>query len=120
MSLRFVLGIINSRANQWHWQQRCYDQKRTFPKVKKPDLLSIPIPRLDQALDRDVARHDRLASLVDQMLALHKSLAAAQSPADKEALQRRVDSTDRQIDRLVYDLYGLTDDEIRIVEEATR
>jgi hypothetical protein len=38
---------------------------------------------------------------------------------DKTALQRQTDATDRQIDRLVYELYGLTDDEIRIVEEAT-
>jgi hypothetical protein len=36
------------------------------------------------------------------------------------ALQRQIDATDRQIDGLVYELYGLTDDEIKIVEEATR
>jgi hypothetical protein len=34
-------------------------------------------------------------------------------------LQRQIDATDRQIDRLVYDLYGLTEDEVKIVEEAT-
>jgi hypothetical protein len=50
---------------------------------------------------------------------LCKPLSAAKSPPDKEALQRRIDATDRQIDRLVYELYGLTDDEIKIVEEAT-
>jgi hypothetical protein len=31
----------------------------------------------------------------------------------------KIDATDRQIDRLVYDLYGLTEEEIRIVEEAS-
>ena len=31
---------------------------------------------------------------------------------------RRIDATDRQIDQLVYELYGLTDEEIRIVEEG--
>jgi hypothetical protein len=39
---------------------------------------------------------------------------------DKAVLQRQIDATDGQIDRLVYDLYGLTEDEIRIVEESTR
>jgi len=34
------------------------------------------------------------------------------------SLRRQIDATDRQIDQLVYELYGLTDDEIRIVEEA--
>jgi hypothetical protein len=41
------------------------------------------------------------------------------TPVDKTALQSQIDATDRQIDQLVYELYGLTDDEIRIVEEAT-
>jgi len=35
-------------------------------------------------------------------------------------LERQIAATDKQIDRLVYDLYGLTDEEIQIVEEATR
>jgi len=34
-------------------------------------------------------------------------------------LLRQTDATDRQIDQLVYELYGLTDDEIRIIKEAT-
>jgi hypothetical protein len=41
-------------------------------------------------------------------------------PRRREQIQREVDATDRQIDRLVYRLYGLTDDEIRIVEEAAK
>jgi hypothetical protein len=53
------------------------------------------------------------------MLDLDKQLAAAKSPSDQTAIQRQIDAADRQIDQLVYELYGLTDDEIRIVEEAT-
>ena len=52
------------------------------------------------------------------MLALHKQLAAARAEHDKTLLQRRIDATDHEIDRLVYDLYGLTDEEIKIVEGA--
>jgi len=54
------------------------------------------------------------------MLQLHKSLASAKTPGERNVLQRQVDGTDRQIDQLVYALYGLTDDEIKIVEEASR
>ncbi|MFH0980205.1 MAG: hypothetical protein V2A79_01535 [Planctomycetota bacterium] len=50
----------------------------------------------------------------------HQKVAAVRAPHDQEYLQRRTNAKDRQIDRLVYELYGLTDDEIRIVEEATR
>jgi hypothetical protein len=54
------------------------------------------------------------------MLDVHKRLPAAKTEHDKTLLQRHIDATVREIDRLVYELYGLTDDEIRIVEEATR
>jgi len=53
------------------------------------------------------------------MLDLHKQLDAANTAHAKTAIQRQIDATDRQIDQLVYKLYGLTEDEIRIVEEAT-
>ena len=41
-------------------------------------------------------------------------------PRSTRALLHEIDATDRQIDQLVYQLYGLTEEEIRIVEEATR
>jgi hypothetical protein len=53
------------------------------------------------------------------MLSVHKRLAAELLPQRREQLQREIDATDQQIDQLVYQLYGLTDDEIKIVEEAT-
>jgi hypothetical protein len=61
------------------------------------------------------AIHDRMVTLVEQMLArsVHKRLAAA---SDRELYQRQIDATDNEIDKLVYELYGLTPDEIAIVE----
>ncbi len=52
------------------------------------------------------------------MLALHKKLTAASIPADKELYGRQIEATDRQIDGLVYKLYELSDEEIKIVEGA--
>lgn len=50
------------------------------------------------------------------MLALHQQLALAKAPHDQTVLQGQIAATDREIDRLVYDLYGLTEEEIQIVE----
>ena len=44
---------------------------------------------------------------------------SARTAQDKTVIQRQIDATDNQIDRLVYQLYNLTDEEINIVEEAT-
>lgn len=54
--------------------------------------------------------------MVQEMLTLHKQLAAAKTAHEQTALQRQIEATDRQIDRFVYELYGLTEEEIRIVE----
>ncbi len=67
-------------------------------------------------LDDASARHGRMIGQVDTMLKLHKDLPKAKTPHEQESLQRQIAATDRQIDKLVYELYGLTEQEIRIVE----
>jgi len=59
-----------------------------------------------------------MVHLVEHMLSVHKQLPAAKAPHDKTVLQGQIDATDRQINRLVNQLYGLTDEEVRIVEEG--
>jgi hypothetical protein len=47
-----------------------------------------------------------------------RSLAAARTPNEKALLQRQIETADGQIDTLVYQLYGLSEEEIRLVEGA--
>ncbi|MFZ1935514.1 MAG: hypothetical protein WCB27_09225 [Thermoguttaceae bacterium] len=84
--------------------------------MKKERLDQLPMRAIDFANEADKAAYDQIVSLVDSMLALHKRLAAAKSEAQKTVIQRQIDATDAEIDRLVYDLYGLTADEVAIVE----
>ncbi len=53
------------------------------------------------------------------MLDLHKHIKDIHSDTQKSILQRQIEATDREIDQLVYELYGLTDEEIKIVEGET-
>ena len=57
-----------------------------------------------------------MVALVTQMLDLNKRLQDAKLEREKTLLQRQVEATDASIDKLVYELYGLTEDEIKIVE----
>ena len=59
----------------------------------------------------DKARHDKLVMLVPK-------LRAATVESEKAVLQNAVTATDQQIDQLVYELYGLTQEEITLVEGA--
>lgn len=57
-----------------------------------------------------------MIGLVEHILSLHRQLGETQTPQAKTLLKRQIEATDRQIDRLVYELYGLTEAEIEIVE----
>jgi len=64
----------------------------------------------------DKARHDRMVTLVTQMPDLNKRLQDARPGQEKTLLARQIEATDAAIDKLVYELYGLTEKEIGIVE----
>jgi hypothetical protein len=57
-----------------------------------------------------------LAGLVDKLLALTPKLRAAKTDAERQTLQNAVTATDQHIDALVYELYGLTPEEIALVK----
>lgn len=111
---RCLLGILNSRLLAALWLERFYDQRRTFPKIKGTYLKLLPI----MAPSDDDPRRDQMVKLVQTMLELNTQLQSATGHA-ATAIRRQIEATDRKIDQLVYDLYGLTAEEIAIVEEST-
>ena len=112
----YLLGLVNSRLIMYIYDDLVSERARVFPEVKPVQLFKLPIRTIDFNNPADVKRHDRVVSLVECMLALHNQSAAARLPDEKERLERQIQATDRQIDNLVYELYGLTPDEIKIVE----
>jgi adenine-specific DNA-methyltransferase len=104
VSIKYVLALLNSRLMQWRFKLTS-----TNNNVGTNELESMPIVMPDQL------QHDRLVSLVDQMLAAKQQEADASGHA-KEIATRKCAALDRQIDALVYGLYGLTEAEIALVE----
>lgn len=119
ISLKFLLGIINSRLVSF-WFSRTLDklQRKIFPQFKVKELATFPIRKIDFSKPADFTSHDKLVALVEKMLALHQQLATTKTPQDTTLLQRQIDATDKQVDQLVYVLYGLTDEEIALVEKT--
>jgi hypothetical protein len=118
-SLLFLLAVICSRLMAFYFGRTMSDRKETFPKIKGAQIKKLPIARIDWRTKAAVARHDQAATLADRQEALQKKLSEARTGNERSQLQRQIAAVDRQIDRLVYELYGLTEEEIRIVEEAT-
>jgi len=59
-----------------------------------------------------------MVELVDAIQQLHVQLGTARTGHEATALERQIAATDREIDGLVYELYGLSEAEIAIVEGA--
>jgi len=111
--LYYIMGILNSKAINYWYRKNVLDVS-----IRVIDIGRVPIYKIDFSDPADVEKHDLMIRLVDEMLDLHKRLAAAKSDADRTRLERAVKTTDRKIDALVYDLYDLTEEEIRVVESS--
>ncbi|MEI6450976.1 MAG: TaqI-like C-terminal specificity domain-containing protein, partial [Actinomycetes bacterium] len=111
VDLRAVLAVLNSTLVNWYFRKKHIDIN-----IKGLYLIAVPLPRdLVDSTPRSQSGVD-LATLADCLLNLRLQCLSARSGEETARIQREADVVDRQIDRLVYDLYGITDDEIALVE----
>ncbi|HVB56239.1 MAG TPA: TaqI-like C-terminal specificity domain-containing protein [Candidatus Acidoferrales bacterium] len=115
-SLSYLLGVINSRLMNWCYYTLNPEVGEALAEVKKTNVAQLPIRPINLSDRAEKAQYDRMATLVDSMLQLNKQLSTVKSAAQKGILQRQIEATDQQIDQLVYHLYGLTDEEVALVE----
>ena len=115
-SPNYFLGLLNSKLATFQLKAVCPPKLNNYIEFSARAITSFPVRAIDFSNSSDKARHDRMVELVEQMLAARKQLAGAQSDKDKDFYTNRSDSLDRQIDSLVYELYGLSPEEIKIVE----
>ncbi len=111
-----LAGIINSRVPSFYIQRILFS--RTTETSRVMDLIYsqyIPIPIIDFSKPSDKKLHDNLVALVDVMLDLNKKIQSAKGNA-KDQIQREIDKTDKEIDNIVYKLYGITEGEKKIIE----
>jgi type I restriction-modification system DNA methylase subunit len=119
----YLLGILNSKLGQFYFSDVCAGLEGgglTYLRFFGQYLEGFPVRTINISNSSDKAHHDKMVKLVEPMLSLHKQLAAAKTPDDKTRIQRQIDTTDQQIDHLVYELYEITEEEIRIVEDDKR
>ena len=113
--LKCLLAVLNSRLISLYYKQRAVKSvRKIFPKVVIKNLREFPY-----VADISDSLCESMTGLVGRMLALHERLAEAKIERERTVIGHQISATDRQIDNLVYELYGLTEEEIQIVEEAT-
>ena len=82
-------------------------------------LNAMPFRTIDRDDPQDKNRYDRMIHLVRQRLDFHRRRRATKTAQSRTIIDRYIEVTDKQINALVYELYGLTKDEIALVEGDT-
>lgn len=108
---KYMLAILNSSLIQFLYSKISSSIRGGYLRFIRQYLEALPI--IDKP---NKSLHDEIVKLVDTMLELNKQKQKASLPNEIEQLEQRIAHTDKKIDRLVYQLYGLTEEEIKIVE----
>ena len=117
MSLEYILGILNSRLLTFFHRKRFLDEfKMRFQKVLIKDCKQFPIREINLSNSQEQKFHNDITDAVIRILGLNEKIQLSKMPQEKNMLKIQIDSTNKKIDQMVYQLYGLTDEEIKIVE----
>lgn len=107
----YYLGILNSKLTWYFVSQNGTILRGGYTRFHRQYIENFPIPDCQiNSID-----YNKIVELVERMLKLHKDLKTA-SDFDRKQLEQYIARTDKEIDAIVYKLYDLTDEEIKVVE----
>ena len=112
----YFYAILNSKIF-WFFVSNTSTALRGNAYRLTPEFISpFKFPNLDLNNKQDKEMHDKIVNLVDNIIALNKKLSAEKNPNSITIINRQINAVDKQIDSLVYKLYNLSDEEIKIIE----
>ena len=115
-SIYYWLGILNSNLFWYYLKNTGNVLRGGYFRFKTNYLKPFPLKAIKfESIEKET--HDQITEKVKNIISNKENLSNAKTPQEKTALQRQIDVTDKQIDQLVYQLYGLTEEEIKLVEE---
>lgn len=112
-STEYILAIINSKLFKYYFKQFISPDTNIFPKIRIAQLKQLPIPIFNKS---NLIYKNQLTSKVEQLLQLNKDLQNVTLESKKEQIKSKIEYNEDKINTLVYQLYNLTDEEIKIVE----
>jgi len=133
LGYEYVLGLLNSALLDYFLKRISSTFRGGYFAYSRQFIEKLPIRAINFSDAADKARHDKMVALVERMLELHKHVAptfrsartgdaglkpgaTGLAPSESGRVEREIASTDAEIDNLVYELYGITDEERKIIE----
>ncbi len=110
---KYIIGIINSKLINWYHLKTIYSIRIPEGSLKYPVSFfnNIPIPTIGkESLKSDIIKH------VDILLKLNEEIKTEKLQTKIEQIKQRIEHSEDKINQLVYELYELTPEEIKIIE----
>lgn len=115
--IRYITGLLNSRL-MWKWYRHRAKRRGIGLEVNGNVLSDTPMRTIDFSDRPEANLHDRIVCLVSRMMELQCKMENVRTEYEVTSIARRIEATDRDIDTIVYELYGLTQREIEALESA--
>ena len=103
-NLKYLLGVLSSNLSNWYMLNTAYSLSKRAKRWVKQYVERIPIPAITSANKGIV---DKIVDLVDRIIQLKN-----------QDINNDISNLEREINELVYKLYDLTQDEIKIIEKS--
>jgi hypothetical protein len=116
VNLYYLLGVLNSKAVNFWFKNVYVNDDTLFPHIQKNQLESIPIPEINFSSESDKQAHDTIVKLAKQLVELYSEKAEVLVSPKLHRIEEKITYCEDKIGQLVYELYGLTDEEIAVVE----
>lgn len=109
INLKYLSAILSSKLINFYFKFLATPLRGNYYNLSKIYVEKIPLVLSE-------SKQQQIIELADKMLELNRNLTNCKTPKDEKILKLQINKTNEKIDKLVYELYGLTDEEISIVE----
>ena len=116
----YILALLNSKLLDWYLRKVSVRAYQTAFMYVKKYIEQLPVKLVDPRNASEQKKESAIVAHVERMMDTQKRLLAARTNQDRSMLKRQIEGIDDQINRLVYELYGLDDKEIKVVVEAMK
>lgn len=111
---------MNSKMLNYFYQSLNPEKGEALAQVKRENIAKLPIKKINFNNEKEKTIHNDIVKLVDKMLELNKKKKTLPLSSKRDKIEREIKITDEKIDELVYELYGITEEERKIIEGESR
>lgn len=118
VNLKYILAILNSNLMNFYHGNKFLDlSKNLFQKILIQNCKKFPIRIIDPKNNSDIILYNEIVKFVDHLLQLYKEKQNVILQSAHEQLKGKIEYCEEKLNQMIYELYGLTQDEINIIEE---